>query len=197
MHRPQSASSRDRTQHAPPANQSTRLKTEEKDNHKDISMRDASDRKIIQADHGESPASANKQYDTCDVYTNNPELDLKVDKKLLGDRDWGRHLKNQCLCRLCTCGKHVCHLHPIKLGMTLPDSTYARSTTLVIRRLPQSGQLPQRACAHAFGSQEGTHGSRHKQLSRGISPEAHASRAPEEVRRQPPHRWAHDRNDNL
>jgi|JI6StandDraft_1071083.scaffolds.fasta_scaffold10609_4 hypothetical protein len=81
-----------------------------------------------------------KSLGACDLDVKNPELVslLNVDKKLLDDKDWGRHLKDQCLCKLCNCGKHVCHLHPIKLGLTVPDSTYTRSTldlnqTTVIR----------------------------------------------------------------
>lgn len=138
MHRPQSASSRNSRQ---PDN--VRLKTEEK--LQDRSMRQPNERKSVHA-IDERSQKGNTYNGGCELNVSNPELAelLKVDKKLLDDRDWGRHLKDQCLCKMCTCGKHKCHLHPIKLGLTLPDSTYARSTACNQIRLPHAGKLPQR-----------------------------------------------------
>lgn len=44
--------------------------------------------------------------------------------------DWSQHLKDQCLCKICTCGKHMCQLHPLKFEAKMPQSKYRRGSSI-------------------------------------------------------------------
>lgn len=62
----------------------------------------------------------------------NPEEDSRIRtivKQTLNQQDdWNKHIKEECLCKYCTCGRHLCHLHPVKFDLKMPRSNYRKGT---------------------------------------------------------------------
>lgn len=64
----------------------------------------------------------------------NPEEDSRirtiVKQTLDKQDDWNRHIKEECLCKMCTCGRHLCHLHPLKFDLKMPRTCYRKGIIL-------------------------------------------------------------------